>query len=262
MPSVLELDLSLNPLRNADLSQLPKHLTLLNLSHCDLQVENLEKLLLKLPSSLATLDLSSNQIGGTIPDFSQLFPVLSHFDVGNNSVQGSFSPAVFPPSIQVLNLGANQLKGAVNELSALVELQVLNLSHNQFVSLDTKELPNLLELDISHNAMEDLDLMRIMKLRDLTTFAASHNKLKGTIDLTMIPTGLQVLDLSDNQLSGTLDFTHFTDAIRFVFLHNNHFTGSLDLMDLPVDLRRLTFWGNDFPLELPPDPSGAKTPEL
>ena len=83
-------------------------------------------------TNLTTLDLSENQLSGTIPDLS-LLTVLSTLNLSENQLSGEIPAALGSlPQLQSLYLGGNQLTGAIPaELGSIPFLMTLHLDRNQ-----------------------------------------------------------------------------------------------------------------------------------
>ena len=71
--------------------------------------------------------------------------------------------------------------------------------------------------------------------------------LGGYANLTMLPQGLQVLDLNGNQLTGTPNLASLPQGLQKLFLDGNQrLTGTPNLASLPQGLQKLTLYGNNF----------------
>ena len=82
-------------------------------------------------ASLTTLDLSDNQLSGTIPDLSTL-TILTSLNLGDNQLSGTIPDLTALTHLQTLNLRDNRLTGAIpEELGDLFSLELLYLDDNQ-----------------------------------------------------------------------------------------------------------------------------------
>ncbi|KAL6856060.1 hypothetical protein ACP4OV_018862 [Aristida adscensionis] len=131
-------------------------------------------------TSLITLDLSSNNIGGTIPDG-------------------------LPVTLQRLFLSANQLSGNIpNTLSSLTLLTSMSLNNNHLVG----EIPDvfstltvLANLDFSSNNLTGPLPPSMGNLTQLTSLHIQDNQLSGTLDVLQdLP--FQDLNIENNLFSG------------------------------------------------------------
>ncbi|XP_002965192.2 protein STRUBBELIG-RECEPTOR FAMILY 8 [Selaginella moellendorffii] len=137
------LDLSNNQLSQAIPYQLPPQLQEMYLSNN--QLTGLPYSLKDL-WSLTKIDVSHNQLIGTIPDVFQNFSNLNLLDVSFNQLTGSL-PSSFAGliSISVMHVQNNKLSGDINVLSDL-PLADLNVENNQFngwVPSSLRSIPNL-----------------------------------------------------------------------------------------------------------------------
>ncbi|CAA0823567.1 Probable inactive receptor kinase [Striga hermonthica] len=167
---------------------------------------------------LEILDLSSNTLTGSIPDFSN-FQKLSVLRIRNNSLKGNLPLGL--SSLQTLvtvDLSSNRLDGLIPpSLFTSTTLTNLNLSGNLFtgpIPLDGSHAKELLVLS-SSPPMESLDL--------------SNNLLTGRLPATVGNLGkLKSLNLAYNKLSGQLphELSRLI-ALEYLNLSNNFFTGNI-----------------------------------
>jgi len=109
---------------------------------------------LNLPN-LTILNISLNQLSGSIPDFTQL-PNLTKLSLVLNQLSGSI-PNFNLPNLTFLSLGANRLSGSIPNFTNLPNLQTLSLSSNQLSeSIPNFNFPNLTSLDLSSNQLSGI----------------------------------------------------------------------------------------------------------
>jgi LRR receptor-like serine/threonine-protein kinase FLS2 len=162
---------------------------------------------------LQNLDLSDNQLSGNISaDFLANLTSLISLDLSRNPL-GGVIPATVGQLIhlQSLQLTSCNLIGSIpHELSACVELQELKLNENSLQgdippSLGT--LPKLSSLDLSSNLLGGDFLSSIANTSILQELLLSDNHLNGVIP-SSVGTSLQKLtlslSLSHNQFSGPI----------------------------------------------------------
>ncbi|CAM6028262.1 unnamed protein product [Sphagnum balticum] len=185
-------------------------------------------------SSSTFLDLSNNNLTGSIPPEIGNVVSLQILYLGNNGLSGSIPPEIgnlssledlvlwdnhleggIPPELgncshlQMLALYNNLLTGTIpQELGKLQELQELYIYTNSFSGTIPKSFGNLtsvLEIDLSENNLTgDIpgELGYLPRLRLLHLF---ENKLTGQIPLAFgSAVSLTALDLSINQLTGNI----------------------------------------------------------
>ncbi|XVF74915.1 hypothetical protein PTKIN_Ptkin13bG0148500 [Pterospermum kingtungense] len=131
-------------------------------------------------TSVATFDLSKNNLGGEIPY--QLPPNAVHIDLSENHFTGNVPYSISQmTNVQNINLSHNQLKGQLSDMFAKVKkLKSLDLSFNQL----SEELPNT-----------------FANLTSLNTLHLQNNQFSGTLNvLADLP--LNDLNVENNKFTG------------------------------------------------------------
>ncbi|MBK7370914.1 MAG: leucine-rich repeat domain-containing protein [Saprospiraceae bacterium] len=127
------------------------HLTFLNLSYNQLSgsIPNFDKL-----PNLQNLYLDRNQLTGSIPNFDKL-PNLLNLSLTGNQLTESIPNFDKLPSLQFLNLGYNQLTGLIPNFDKLPSLKSLHLSGNRLIGSipNFDKLPNLESLGLFENQL-------------------------------------------------------------------------------------------------------------
>jgi EIX receptor 1/2 len=211
LPSLLNLSL-----RNCELSMpLPPMLSNANssspLSFLDLSVNQLNSSvfpwLFKYTNSLVFLDLSSNNLEGSIPIAFGNMVALVHLDLWYNNLEGSI-PRAFGNMVALvhLDLSSNKFEGAIPQtLENLHDLQALDLSNNNISGevLDLSKFPLLRELDLSNNRLNGKLTKGMGKLSKLQVLDVSSNLLEGDVTEAHLSnlSNLYLLGLSSNSLS-------------------------------------------------------------
>ncbi|XP_066321362.1 protein STRUBBELIG-RECEPTOR FAMILY 8-like [Miscanthus floridulus] len=136
-------------------------------------------------------------------ELSNLFS-LKTLDLSNNNLHGSI-PYQLPPNLINLNLGSNNFNGNLPySISNMSSIQYLNLSHN---SLSQQlgdlfgSLNSLSELDVSFNKLtEDLP-SSIGSLSNLSSLYMQNNQLTGSVNV-LRGLSLTTLNIANNNFSG------------------------------------------------------------
>ncbi|KAL0724105.1 hypothetical protein Bca4012_038704 [Brassica carinata] len=150
---------------------------------------------------LSNLILCHNHLTGSIPPF--LSQSLTRIDLKRNSLTGSISPASLPPSLRYLSLAWNQLTGPVDRV--LIRLNQLNY------------------LDLSLNRLTGTIPDRIFAF-PITNLQLQRNFFYGPIqpaNRVTIPT----VDLSYNRFSGGI--SPLLSSVENLYLNSNRFTGEV-----------------------------------
>ncbi|URE33147.1 LRR receptor-like serine threonine-protein kinase [Musa troglodytarum] len=221
------------------------------LSSCNIEGD-IDGILRNISSSFNYLDLSSNELTGTIP-FANATN-LYFLSLSNNNINTTLPPFFCNmDSLQVLDLSNNHLSGEVPNCKSpsLTFLQSLHLNGNDLSGKFPpflKYCNQLIILDLGENKLSgkiptwvgsNLPLLRFLRLRS--------NMLHGAIPANIADLGfLQVLDLSSNNLFGTIPSSLGNlNAMTSIDLSNNNLYGEIpkELMNL-VELHFLNLSRN------------------
>ncbi|KAJ4715498.1 Receptor kinase [Melia azedarach] len=211
--------------------------------------------------SLVKLDLSTNNLTGTVPGSFSSCSSLESFDISSNKFSGELPVGIFTAmsSLKELVLSFNDFTGALpDSLSNLTTLETLDLSSNNFsgpipsnlcqgrgnsfkelflqnnrlTGFIPPTLSNCSQLVSLHLSFNDLtgtipsSLGSLSKLQDLKLWL---NRLRGEIppELGNIQT-LKTLILDFNELTGTLPsaLSNCTN-LNWISLSNNHLGGEI-----------------------------------
>ncbi|XVE77443.1 hypothetical protein DITRI_Ditri13aG0063100 [Diplodiscus trichospermus] len=145
-------------------------------------------------SSAVVLDLSSNNLTGTLPLYLlSLGESLKVLNLGNNQFTGAIPPTLMKScGLRMMDLSQNQLEGRIpRSLAHCTQLEVLNLGNNKIN-------------DTFPSWLGTLPKLKVLVLR--------ANGLHGVIGKPQPKSEfsrLQVIDLSDNRLRGKLPSAYF-----------------------------------------------------
>jgi Leucine-rich repeat (LRR) protein len=193
-------------------------------------------------SGLTLLSLARNSIGGEIPSSISNLNNLSTLSLATNKLSGAIPSSIgLLSNLSYLNFGANQLTGNIPvEIGNLSSLGSLYLSSNKLtgqIPSSIGKLSNLYNVDLSSNQLTDSIPYSIGNLPKLSVIYLENNQLTGTIP-SSFGRDLQLtqLYLSNNQLTGHIpdSLCQLKQLARLV-LSNNQLTGKL-----PDSLSHLT----------------------
>ncbi|XP_028752229.1 protein STRUBBELIG-RECEPTOR FAMILY 7 [Neltuma alba] len=141
---------------------------------------------------------------GTLGYQLQTLTSVINLDMSNNNLGGTI-PYQLPPNVQRLNLANNNFTGEVAySISDMTSLTYLNLGHNQLqgaLSVNFQKLSSLSTLDLSFNSLSGDLPQSCTSLSSITTMYLQNNQFTGTIDvLAGLP--LQNLNVQNNHFTG------------------------------------------------------------
>ncbi|KAL3753523.1 hypothetical protein ACJRO7_000860 [Eucalyptus globulus] len=182
--------------------------------------------------SFHSLDLSYNQINGSLPKFHSN---LNWLDLSHNLISGSIPQDIgrAMPHMSSLKLNDNLLSGPIpTSLCKMEFLDELHLERNELVG----KIPycwkvNILSLiDISSNKLSGVIPSSLGNQTQLLSIYLSNNSLPGEIPVTMNHCrDLLVLDLGENKIFGSVPHWFGTSFqfLQILRLRENMFNGSI-----------------------------------
>ncbi|XWS17692.1 hypothetical protein CRYUN_Cryun33cG0089200 [Craigia yunnanensis] len=210
-----------------------------NLSHVDtvdLSAKNLSE---KLVSSsifhlpfIETLNLSSNQLYGEIPQDIFSSSSLRFLNLSNNNFTGQI-PSGSISRLEVLDLSNNMLSGNIpQEIGSFYSLKFLDLGGNVLmgkIPISISNITTLQFLTLSSNQLVGLIPHELGKMKNLKWIYLGYNNLSGEIpkEIGML-TSLNHLDLVYNNLTGQIPSSlgNLSD-LQYLFLYQNKLIGSI-----------------------------------
>ncbi|XP_014506255.1 LRR receptor-like serine/threonine-protein kinase GSO1 isoform X2 [Vigna radiata var. radiata] len=179
-----------------------------------------------------TVDISSNNLQGTIPNVSSTY-VSTFMNLGSNQFEGSIP--LFLRNYAILDLSKNKFSNTLSFLCEddAISIQIhLDISYNQ-LSGDIpdcwKQMNSLVYLDLSHNNFSGKIPTSMGWLLDLQALLLRNNNLVEGIPFSINNcTELIMLDLSENKLSGPIpDWIGTIEELHILSFGKNQFFGSL-----------------------------------
>ncbi|KAE8719836.1 STRUBBELIG-receptor family 3, putative isoform 2 [Hibiscus syriacus] len=157
-------------------------------------------------SNITEIRLSGLNLGGVLDEGIGGFESIIVVDLSHNQIGGSI-PSSIPPTIRNLFLSGNQFNGSIpTTLSALTQLTELFLDDNHLsgeIPDSLQQLKILVNLDLSGNNLSGQLPPSFGNLSSLTTLHLQNNKISGVLDvLQSLP--LSDLNVENNILSGPI----------------------------------------------------------
>nr|XP_043620085.1 receptor-like protein 7 [Erigeron canadensis] len=215
------------------------HLEVFEISNNQLQGE-----LVIPPQTTVVYDLSNNILIGEIPESICKLKSLRVLDLSSNNMTGTLPPCLgsyLSMSLLVLNLKGNNFHGPMISFVYGCLLKRIDFSENLFTGQVSRSLANCTNLEflsLGDNSFQDLFSVWLGSLNELQVLTLRSNKFYGTIDqgLKNISSNflkLRIIDLSRNNFSGELPGKSFQtwNAMKSVYVGNSSAMG----FDLPFN---------------------------
>ncbi|XP_050374589.1 receptor-like protein 53 [Argentina anserina] len=180
--------------------------------------------------SLTFLSLSNNGFSGRIPDLSGLWQ-LKTLDISRNQISGTLPN--FPVSLRTLVLSQNLFIGHLTPLAKLSNLKVLDVSGNRLSGAITKTfftLPKVTELNLSNNHFTTLEIIRSDGKEELEVLDVKGNQLRGHLPVNLVTLqNLTTINLSYNQFFGRIpdEYGARVGGWSALYLDHNFLLGKL-----------------------------------
>ncbi|XP_052177585.1 protein STRUBBELIG-RECEPTOR FAMILY 3-like [Diospyros lotus] len=157
-------------------------------------------------TDISSIILIDANLGGELGDSLSSFSSIKDIQLSNNNIGGSI-PSNLPVTLQTLFLSDNELSGSIpSSLSSLTLLFAMSLNGNQL----TGEIPDafqdligLFNLDLSSNNLSGQLPPSLENLSCLTTLHLQNNQLSGTLDVLQDLT-LKDLNIENNLFNGPI----------------------------------------------------------
>ena len=214
---------------------------------------------------ITELDLSENNLSGTMPESLTGLTALEYCDLHGNDLTGVIPADLSKLTrLEFLDLSENSFGGTVPALDALTDLVVLDLSFNDLtvmpsltgltsleylafcnnrlngdLSGDLSALVNLIYLDASNNGFSGVIPASWSSLTRMKVLYLYSNSLEGDIPAWITSfAGMEKLALDDNNLSGDIPVSlGALSRLKNLHLSQNRLTGTI-----PASLRNNPKW--------------------
>jgi Leucine-rich repeat (LRR) protein len=215
-----------------------------NLVHLDLSYNELQgsiSLEIGTLSKLIYLDLSNNNLTGKLPLTLANLTQLELFDISFNQIIGPIPSSLWLlTNLTDLVMHRNQISGFIApEIGMLKSLTDLDLAYNMFIGPIPSTLGHLTNLKFLHldsNQINGSIPSEIYNLKNLLTLVLGNNNLSGQIPSTLGHlTNLLLLILSENQINGSIPVEIGNlKSLLGLYLYQNNFIGHI-----PTQIRNL-----------------------
>ncbi|XP_047079271.1 protein STRUBBELIG-RECEPTOR FAMILY 8-like [Lolium rigidum] len=175
-------------------------------------------------SGVTGIKLPGTGLNGSLGyELSNLYS-LKTLDLSNNNIRGSI-PYQLPPNLTYMNLATNNFSGNLPySISNMGSIEYLNVSHNslaQQIGDLFGNLSSLSELDISFNQLTGDLPNSIGSLSNLSSLYMQNNQLTGSVNV-LGGLGLTTLNIANNNFTGWIP--QEISSIPDVTLGGNSFT--------------------------------------
>lgn len=173
------------------------------------------------------LDLTNNQLVGTLPATLNRLTALERFLANANELTGRIPSLGSWPSLQRFEVSTNWLSGPIPPLGGLTALEHFLADSNQL----SGPIPNLdastalVVFNVNDNQLSG-PIPSLATLTGLAAFRAANNQLTGLIPSLTTLTQLEVLELSSNQLTGPVPDLSTQTTLWSVMVSHNRLTGT------------------------------------
>ena len=156
--------------------------------------------------SLRYVDLSSNQLSGTLSDTFFLYQNMSSFAVVKNCLSGSIPQAICtnPRMVSLALDGLHSAEYCQQHILPYLHAYVLDNTISGTIPSCLFEMPYLNTLHLSGNGISGTLPDNVIISPSLSDLSLSHNELTGSIPLNIQDHNWENLDLSFNKLTGYL----------------------------------------------------------
>ncbi|KAK9706660.1 hypothetical protein RND81_07G142800 [Saponaria officinalis] len=156
-------------------------------------------------TNITGISLASSNLGGQLGTTLDSFTSIISIDLGGNHIGGTI-PANLPPTMRTFLLSENQFTGSIPDLSILSQLTNLSLKKNNLTGQipdSFQQLGGLISMDLSGNNLSGPLPLSMGNLSSLTTLLLQDNQLTGVLDVLQdLP--LTTLNVMNNQFSGPI----------------------------------------------------------
>eukprot|EP01040_Poterioochromonas_malhamensis_P002893 gene2893-3077_t len=182
-------------------------------------------------TSLFTFDLSKNNITGSLPIF--VNSPVNQLDLSENEFTGTIPSSMIekPAVLTQIDMANNQLYGSIPDWMYLAKaLQSLKLDNNHFSGTLKSNISQwttrIRILTLENNRFHGQIPTTINKLTRLSQFSVDNNYFSGTLTSDMI-VATNSFSVQSNNIHGPFPTGYKTSTLSKLILNSNYFTGTL-----------------------------------
>jgi Leucine-rich repeat (LRR) protein len=265
IPNIVDLDLTYNNISDSiPVSYLNNiHLQTFSCSFNNI-IGNIETTINILPTSIKTIDVSHNNLTGSIPMLSHSIN-LQTFNCSHNKLSGSIGSLFNSYNLQYFYCNNNALTGSIPNLSDAISLHEFNCSHNKlsgsisnissnyvlnyfdcsynYLSGSINNLPqSLIQFIVNNNNLTGS--INLSGSINLETFNAGYNKLSGSILSLEGCVSLSYFNCFENDLTGSIPSINDCTALTYFDVSGNSLIGSIPNLSYAQQLTYVAFDNN------------------
>ncbi|XVF34538.1 hypothetical protein REPUB_Repub18cG0067600 [Reevesia pubescens] len=204
-----------------------RNFNLTNLSLLILKGNNFTRIpdILSNSSSLSIVDISNNQLSGSIPRWMGNMSSLQVISMADNHLEGSMPEELCKLNLQLefLDLSQNYISGSLPSCFHPSRISQVHLSKNSLqgpLPIAFRDSSSLVTLDLSENHMTGNIPDWIGNLSQLSYLLLKNNHFEGEIPIQLCKLAhLSLIDLSQNTLSGGIPPCLKVTALNYVISH-------------------------------------------
>ncbi|KAJ1423625.1 Leucine-rich repeat [Sesbania bispinosa] len=189
---------------------------------------------LETQQGLFALDISNNQISGSIPKgFGNHYPHLSELNLRSNLLEGMIPDSLCNMgSLSVLDLSENRISGKIPNCWRRQEFSfsIINLASNKLSGTIPSSFGDLLVewLNLSNNGLHGEPFQVLQRIQSLMILDLGQNQFSGEIPFETFWGHLQNLRLRQNLFSGDIPTSLCTlSSLQVLDLADNNLSGSI-----------------------------------
>uniref|UniRef100_A0A0D9X5S9 Receptor kinase-like protein Xa21 n=1 Tax=Leersia perrieri TaxID=77586 RepID=A0A0D9X5S9_9ORYZ len=222
-------------------------------------------------SSLITLDVGQNSLAGAMPiNIANLSKELSWIDLSGNQIIGTIPADLWKLKLTSLNLSYNLFTGTLpSDIGRLAILKSVYVNHNRIDGKIPQSLGNitqLIYLSLSNNFLDGSIPISLGNFTKLEVMDLSCNTLIGQIpqEILTIPSLTRRLNLSNNALIGSIptQIEHLNNLAKMDFSMNKLSGGIPQAIGSCVQLSSLNLRGNLFLGQIPESLNNLRSLEI